>query len=160
VSLPKGVVFLPGLCSFGFQEEELNKDIPYINSSSMNIYHAHHINKCKAQSAVKIATTLSRTSNLPPALLGASLGETTVLVASTREQLAVPHPYPLGQQFPPRLAEQESHPEAQLPVGLAVVAAAPTGTTIVTPELIIVVEDVAGQEVVSQFRPVRQQPPA
>ena len=81
-------------------------------------------------------------------------------VASTREQLAVPHPYPLGQQFPPKLAEHVNQPDAQLPVGLAVVAAAPTGTTTVTPEEMMVVEDVAGQDVVSQFRPVRQHPPA
>ena len=105
-------------------------------------------------------TTALLAFNLLPLLVGASLGDTTVVVASTREQLAVPHPYPDGQQFPPTLAEQVNHPEAQLPVGLAVVAAAPTGTTTVTPELMIVVEDVAGQEVVSQFRPVRQHPPA
>ena len=94
-----------------------------------------------------------------PSAPAASLGDTTVVVASTKEQLAVPHAYPGGQQFPPKLASQVDHPEAQLPVGLAVVDAAPTGTTTVTPELTIVVEEVAGHEVVSQFRPVRQQPP-
>jgi hypothetical protein len=75
-------------------------------------------------------------------------------------QLAVPHCHPLGQQLPPTLAAQVDHPEAHAPEGVANVAAAPTGTTTVTPLLMIVVELVAGQDVVSQFLPVRQHPPA
>lgn len=104
-------------------------------------------------------TTLLLTFKRPATPAG-SFGEIAVVVASTKEQLAVPHAYPEGQQLPPTLAAQVNHPEAQLPVGFAVVAAAPTGTTMVTPELMIVVDEVAGHEVVSQFRPVRQQPPA
>jgi len=93
----------------------------------------------------------------PPA---ASLGDTAVVVACTKEQLAVPHAYPEGQQLPPKVTAHVDQPEAQVPVGFAVVAAAPIGTTIVNPELMIVVDDEAGHEVVSQFRPVRQHPPA
>jgi hypothetical protein len=130
-----------------------------INSSSINIYHNHHTKISSPARATENATTLPPTTNIPP-LFGVSLGESAVDVASTREQLAVPHPYPLGQQFPPKLAEHINQPDAQFPVGLAVVAAAPTGTTTVTAEEMMVVEDVAGQDVVSQFRPVRQHPPA
>jgi hypothetical protein len=103
-------------------------------------------------------TTITLASNRS-LLVEASLVEIAVVVASTKEQLAVPHAYPERQQFPPRLAAQVDHPEAQVPVGFAVVAAAPIGTTMVSPELTMVVDDVAGHEVVSQFRPVRQQPP-
>ena len=85
---------------------------------------------------------------------------TAVAVAWIKEQLAVPQAYPEGQQFPPKVAAHVDHPEAQLPVGFAVLAAPPSGTTIVTPELMIVVDEVAGHEVVSQFLPVRQHPPA
>jgi len=74
-------------------------------------------------------------------------------------QLAVPHCHPLGQQFPPTLAAQVDHPVAQAPEGVATVAAEPTGTTIVAVPLIIVVELVGGQDVVSQFLPVWQHPP-
>ncbi len=81
-------------------------------------------------------------------------------MAPTDEQLAVPHSHPLGQQSPPTLAAQFDQPEPQVPVGLVTVAAEPTGTTTVTPLLIMVVELTTGQDVVSQFLPVRQQPPA
>jgi hypothetical protein len=103
--------------------------------------------------------------NIPaPRLLTPTLGldfcRYAVVVAPGDEQLAVPHCHPLGQQFPPTVGSHVAQPVAQLPVGLVSVAAGPTGTTIVIPELTIVVELVAGHEVVSQFRPVRQHPPA
>ncbi|CRG85188.1 hypothetical protein PISL3812_02306 [Talaromyces islandicus] len=73
-------------------------------------------------------------------------------------QLA-PQANPLGQHPPPAEAAQLNHPVAQEPPE-AVVAALPVGTATVTPsEAIIVVEDVVGQDVVSQSRPVRQHPP-
>jgi hypothetical protein len=92
--------------------------------------------------------------------LGLPFCKYAVVVAPGDEQLAVPQSHPLGQQFPPRVASQVVQPVAQLPVGLFTVAASPTGTTTVTPLLMIVVELVTGQEVVSQFLPVRQHPPA
>ena len=85
---------------------------------------------------------------------------TTVAVASTNKQLVSPQLYPLGQQLPPTLDAQLNHPVAQLPVGLVTMAADPTGTTTVTPLLMIVVDEMAGHDVVSQFLPVRQHPPA
>jgi hypothetical protein len=48
--------------------------------------------------------------------------------------------------LPPREASQLVQPVAQLPVGEATVAADPTGTTIVTPLLTIVVELAGGLE--------------
>lgn len=95
----------------------------------------------------------------------ASLLVVTVLVAPTLEQLSEPHAKPVGQQFPPKLAAQELQPLAQLPpvpaLSLAVVVAEPVrGTTMVSPALMSVVLAVAGQSVVAQSRPVRQQPPA
>ena len=83
-----------------------------------------------------------------------------MLVAEIDVQLAVPHCHPLKQQFPPKLAAQLDQPEAQLPVGVERVAAGPTGTTMVSLPLTIVVELVGGQSVVSQFLPVLQHPPA
>lgn len=73
---------------------------------------------------------------------------TAVLVAPADEQLAVPQLQPSKQQPPPTLAAQVDHPVAQGPVGLATVAAGPRGTTIVLPSVTIVVELVAGQNVV------------
>jgi hypothetical protein len=90
---------------------------------------------------------------------GLAFCATAVELAPTDEQLAVPHSKPLGQQFPPTLAGQLDQPVAQAPVGVVTVAADPTGTTIVTPLLIMVVESIGGQDVVSQSLPVRQQPP-
>jgi hypothetical protein len=73
-------------------------------------------------------------------------------------QLSGPQVQPEGQQAPPMVAGQLYHPVAQVP--LAVVVAAPVrGTTMVTPELSSVVDGVAGQSVVWQSRPMRQQPP-
>lgn len=80
-----------------------------------------------------------------------------------------PHRYPVGQQPPPTVSAQLNHPLAHRPIllllllllvaAVAVPVAVITGTTIVTPSLAIVVEGVAGQDVVSQSRPVRQHPP-
>lgn len=82
-----------------------------------------------------------------------------MLLAPALVQLSSPQDHPLGQQLPPSVAAQLYHPVAQVPE--AVVVAAPVkGTTIVTPELIRVVEEVEGQSVVAQSLPVRQHPPA
>jgi hypothetical protein len=91
---------------------------------------------------------------------GLSFCLTPVWVGEIDVQLAVPHCHPLGQQFPPRLAGQLDHPDAQFPDGVATVAAEPKGTTTETPLLMIVVEVIGGQDVVSQFLPVLQHPPA
>jgi hypothetical protein len=73
----------------------------------------------------------------------------------------LPQTYPLGQHPPPADAAQLNQPVAQEPLSEAVVAAVPVGTTIVTPSVVmIVVDDVAGQDVESQFRPTRQHPPS
>lgn len=90
------------------------------------------------------------------ALLGASFA---VLLSplAVAVQL-VPHTYPEGQHPPPADAAQEAHPFAQEPeVAAAVVEA--SGTTTVAPELTITVLSLVGQDVVSQLRPVLQQPP-
>lgn len=81
-----------------------------------------------------------------------------MLEAPTDVQLSIPQDQPLRQQPPPRLPSQLYHPVAQVPEAV-VVAAPANGTTIVTPELIRVVEAVEGQSVVSQSLPVRQHPP-
>ena len=96
---------------------------------------------------------------LPTPEFGLPFCTTAVCVGDNEEQLAVPHSYPVGQQFPPKLAAQLLHPVAHTPVGLFSAAPVPTATTRVTPSLTSVVELVAGQSVVWQFRPVRQQPP-
>ena len=93
-------------------------------------------------------------------ILGAFFCPTSVLDGEMDVQLAVPHCHPLRQQFPPREAAQLDQPEAQLPEGVERVAAGPTGTTIVTPLLTIVVSVTAGQSVVAQSLPVLQHPPA
>jgi hypothetical protein len=97
-----------------------------------------------------------------PAAPGCSF--TTVAVAVPPELDAVqllPHAYPLGQHPPPAEAAQLTQPVAQVPLSEAVVAALPVGTAMVMPsELMTVVDDVAGQDVVSQFRPTRQHPPS
>lgn len=95
-----------------------------------------------------------------PAEFGLCFCTTLVCVGFASEQLAVPHSYPLGQQFPPTLAAQLIHPLAHTPVGLADVAALPTGTTIVAPALMIVVSLAGGQDVGWQSRPCRQHPPS
>lgn len=92
--------------------------------------------------------------------LGLPLSTTAVAVAEREVQLTLPHAYPLGQQFPPSLTAQLVQPVAHAPVGLAEVAAGPTGTAIVRPLLMMVVELVVGQETFSQFRPTRQHPPS
>ncbi len=96
--------------------------------------------------APKPAINVLSTPILPP-FPGLAFCNTAVPVAATDEQLAVPQAQLLGQQFPPTLAAKVDHPEAQAPVGVATTAAEPTGTTTVTPLLIIVVELVGGQEV-------------
>lgn len=68
-------------------------------------------------------------------------------------QLSAPQLYPLGQQPPPSPAGQSAHPFAQL--SPPVVAAA----TVASLPWMIVVVSCAGQDVVSQFRSTRQQPP-
>jgi hypothetical protein len=68
--------------------------------------------------------------NLRP-LLGLPFWTSPVAEGLSEVQLAVPHSQPEGQQFPPTLAAQVDQPVAQGPVGVATVAADPTGTTIV-----------------------------
>src|SRR5256885_6398637 len=96
---------------------------------------------------------------LAPPSNASSFGSVLVEVAPTLVQLSVPQLQPLGQQFPPKLTAQLVQPVAQLAEAL-VVAAPVNGTTIVTPELTIVVEAVDGQLVVAQSLPMRQHPPA
>jgi len=99
----------------------------------------------------------------PPLLPGTSFATVAVAPAVTRLQLAVPHPYPLGQHpafSPPSSFPHRNQPVAQLPA--ADVPGTPlAGTATVTPSVsTIVVEDAGGgQEVVWQSRPVWQQPP-
>lgn len=95
-----------------------------------------------------------------PPVPGTSLATLAVAPAVTRLQLAVPQPYPLGQQpalSPPSLPHR-NHPVAHVPV---VDAGTPdAGTTTVTPSVsTMVVDATGGQDVVWQSRPVWQQPP-
>jgi hypothetical protein len=117
-----------------------------------------HIKIITRQDALRSPSKMPTTLLLDPAF-GLAFCSTAVELGPEEEQLAVPHSQPLGQQFPPTLAAQLDQPVAHVPVGLATVAADPMGTTIVTPLLRIVVELMTGQEVVSQFLPVRQHPP-
>lgn len=103
----------------------------------------------------------SDTPTLLPPLPGTSLATLAVAPAVARIQLAVPHPYPLGQHpaLSPPSFPQRTHPVAQLPV---VDAGTPlAGTATVTPSVSTMVVEAAGggHEVVWQSRPVWQQPP-
>lgn len=114
------------------------------------------------QTIITIANTSHQPLvNLAPAP-ACSLMTVAVAVPALDAVQLLPHTYPLGQQPPPTDAAQLNHPMAQEPLLCAtVVAALPVGTATVIPFVLIrVVEDVAGQEVVSQFLPVRQQPPS
>ncbi len=128
--------------------------------------HFYRFRSCRVYKTIKPDRTpiiIAQNAALPPLLtpaFGLAFCKYAVVVAPGDEQLAVPQSHPLGQQSPPRVASQVVQPVAQFPVGLFAVAAGPTGTTIVTPLLMIVVELVTGQDVVSQFLPVRQHPPA
>lgn len=99
--------------------------------------------------------------NLPPKL-GCSFTTVAVAVPELDAVQLLPQIYPLGQHPPPAEAAQLNHPVAHEPLlSWAVVAALPVGRAIVTPSvLMIVVDEVAGQDVVSQLRPVRQHPPS
>lgn len=113
--------------------------------------------------------TIVPSSTLPlaaPLLPGSSFATLAVALPVARKQLAVPQPYPLGQQ-PAVVAtpapDDEGHsvqPPAQVPSLLVVAAAAAlAGTTTVTPSDTIVVDAVVGHDVTWQSRPVWQQPP-
>ncbi|QKX56110.1 uncharacterized protein TRUGW13939_03210 [Talaromyces rugulosus] len=96
--------------------------------------------------------------NLPPTP-GSPFPTVPVAVPDAVAVQLAPQANPLGQHPPPAEAAQLNHPVAQEPAE-AVVAALPVGTATVTPpESMTVVEDVVGQDVVSQSRPVRQHPP-
>lgn len=140
-------------------------------SGHVLLFHALHAsrkrNLLSSQSYIQTSTIIKPPINRPTLhrilltpILGLSFCATSVAVEEIEVQLAVPHCQPLRQQFPPRLAAQLDQPEAQFPDGVATVAAEPTGTTTVTPLLMIVVELTAGQSVVSQSLPVLQHPPA
>ena len=121
-------------------------------------------------------TAPSATANLPippegpttlaPPLPGSSLATVAVAPAVSTEQLAVPQPYPLGQQpaLGPASVGHRNQPAAHVPVPVVVVAAPLAGTATVTPapsvaETTVVDDAAGGQEVVWQSRPVWQQPP-
>lgn len=89
----------------------------------------------------------------PPPLSGAVLA--TVDDPATAAQL-VPQANPVGQQPPPTVSAQLNQPCAHRPAPPVMVW---TGTTMVSPFEIAVVEGVTGHDVVSQSRPVRQHPP-
>jgi len=91
------------------------------------------------------------------ALLGASF-PVPLSPLTVAEQLLAPHTYPEGQHPPPTDTGQDAQPFAQEPWVAAASPVVVAGTTTVAPELTAVLSDV-GQEVVSQFRPTRQQPP-
>lgn len=98
----------------------------------------------------------------PAALFSPTAGAVAPAPVAVAVQLC-PHTYPLGQQPPPSFAAQVSHPWAQLPVprsGPADPISGPVGATITMPFVFAtVVEAEAGQDVKSQSRPTRQQPP-
>lgn len=74
--------------------------------------------------------------------------------------LVSPQTNPFGQQPPPAFAAQLVQPFAHLPLAVPEAGVTSAGTTIVAPlEFTMVMDEIDGQEVVSQLRPVRQQPP-
>lgn len=92
---------------------------------------------------------------------GCSFTTVAVAVPELDAVQLLPHAYPLGQHPPPAEAAQLNQPVAQEPLSEAAVAALPVGTAIVMLSLVIIAVDaVAGQDVVSQFRPTRQHPPS
>lgn len=95
-------------------------------------------------------------TRLPPLVLVAcSLA--TVLCVAVAVQLC-PHAYPEGQHPPPTVSAQLNQPLAHLPV-LPELDPVVMGITIVSPSEVNVVDEVVGHDVVSQSRPVWQQPP-
>lgn len=68
-------------------------------------------------------------------------------------QVSLPHPYPEGQQPPPKLGAQLAHP-------LAHAAPLVTITTVACPSVVYVLLASGGQEVLEQSRPTLQQAPA
>lgn len=100
-----------------------------------------------------------KTGRIESAAPGCSLAIVAVGVPDADAVQLDPQANPLGQHPPPSDAAQLNQPVAHEPSN-ATDAAFPVGTTIVMPsDVTIVVEAVVGQEVVSQFRPTRQQPP-
>lgn len=111
-----------------------------------------------------------------PALLGASLPTVPVFPAAVAVHDTLPHPNPLRQHPPPKLASQLFKPLGQMPLLYELAADAtpvisavvtyveppvlvPTGTRIVTPlDTSVDEEAAAGQSVVEQSLPIRQQP--
>ena len=81
----------------------------------------------------------------------------TVVLAAVAVQLD-PQAYPLGQQPPPAVSAHWNQPFAHFSVGPELVLVV-AGTTRVTPSDVKVVEEIVGHDVVSQSRPVWQQPP-
>lgn len=115
--------------------------------------------KAKPDAHIKTIQPPQPSAFFTPALVP-SLGTPAVATAvPVAAQLAVPQLYPLGQQLPPRLAAQLYHPVAHVPV-LRLVPVVVRGTMMVRPLETSVSEDVARHDVVSQFLPVRQHPPA
>lgn len=125
------------------------------------IYSVHvHDNK-KLPSILTPSRTLDIPRPVPAPLVACSFATVVADAVSVAVQLA-PQAKPVGQHPPPTVSAQLNQPLAQripLPLPPEFSVAVVTGTTIVTPFDVIVVEDVVGQDVVSQLRPVRQQPP-
>lgn len=98
---------------------------------------------------------------LAPSPLGASLLITDWVLEAVAVHCS-PHAYPVGQQFPPRLAAQLYHALAQTPpcAGAVVANEAPVGATTTTPLVPTTVTLAVGTQdpVVWQSLPTLQQP--
>ena len=120
-----------------------------------------HITNHRTQTnATRLTPIITPALSTPaPLLVGCSFA-TVVATEPVAVHILAPHAYPLGQQPPPAVSAQLNQPPGHLPVPPEelddpVIA----GATIVLPSDVNVVEDVFGQEVVSQSRFVWQQPP-
>jgi hypothetical protein len=119
-------------------------------------YHIHNIHKnIPITQLFQFMRFIQCTIRLP--LLAVACSLATVECAAVAVQLC-PHAYPDGQHPPPAVSEHLNHPLAHFPVVLELDPVA-TGSTIVKPFEINVVDEVVGHDVVSQFRPVWQHPP-
>lgn len=128
----------------------------------------HPLTYIQESNHMKIANTLTdrllASLPRPPPPLVCSLFTVPVAVVAVPLALAVqlsePHANPLGQHPPPSPSAHPNHPLAQASVAVAFASDSDSGATIVSRPLdATVVETVAGQDVVSQFRAVRQHPP-
>lgn len=139
--------------------------LTYIHKENNRSENRAQNNKLKPNIANRKSFKYIRSTIVMLPLLGAIVDSgcvlPTVLVAAPVAVQLVPQAKPVGQHPPPAVSAQLNQPLAHraAPVAVEAPVVLGTGITIVRPSEMKVELDVIGQEVVSQFRPVRQQPP-